>query len=289
MAAESRILARPDADIAYVVHRAESWTGEEPALLMIGQPMTSDGFTDLAAQFPERTVVTYDPRGLGASSRRDGSELNDPQQQAEDLHALIEELGGPVEIFASSGGAVAGLALLVAHPEDVRRLLAHEPPVVPLLPDAAAAAAVERAVAERYHAQGWGAGMAAFLAMASHQGELTEEVIARFPDPAQLGLPAEDDGGRDDPLLSGSSAPVTAYVPDLERLRAERPKIAVGVGEETGEALTARTSRALATRLGLEPVAFPGDHGGFHAGDPSHPGDPAAFADRLRDVLAARR
>jgi pimeloyl-ACP methyl ester carboxylesterase len=56
------------------------------------------------------------------------------------VHAVIEALGvGPVEMFASSGGAVTALALVAAHPDDVTTLVAHEPPMTPVLPDAEAA------------------------------------------------------------------------------------------------------------------------------------------------------
>jgi pimeloyl-ACP methyl ester carboxylesterase len=68
---------------------------------MIGQPMTAEGFDALAAHFTNRTVVTYDPRGLGRSVRTDGRSDHTPQQQAADLHLLIEALGaGPVDVFA---------------------------------------------------------------------------------------------------------------------------------------------------------------------------------------------
>lgn len=289
MADAARTLALPDADIVHHVRGPLPPPDAEPVLLMIGQPMTSEGFTDLAAQMPERTVVTYDPRGLGESTRRDGSTRNDPSQQAEDLHALIAELGGPVDLFASSGGAVAALALVAAHPEDVLTLVAHEPPLLHQLPDAETAQRLFAAVAETYRSRGWGAGMAAFIALSSHQGELPDDLDQRFPEPTAFGLPAQDDGSRDDPLLSGTSAAVTDFEPDLAALEATSTRIVLGVGEETGQALTARATHALAGRLGLEAVPFPGDHGGFHAGDPSHPGDPAGFAERLREVLTAGR
>lgn len=285
--AERRTLTLPDAEIVHHLHGPLPPADGNPVLLMIGQPMTSEGFAELAAELPGRSVVTYDPRGLGESTRSDGSALNDPRIQAEDLHALIGEIGGPVDVFASSGGAVAGLALVTAHPEDVRVLVAHEPPVLSVLPDAEAAARANAAVARAYQERGWGAGLAAFLAMSMWQGEFTAGYAERpLPAAAQFGLPAQDDGSRDDPLLSGASAPVTDYVPDLEALRASPARIVIGVGEETGQALTARTSRALAALLGQEAVAFPGDHGGFSRQNPAAPGDPAAFADRLRAVLA---
>src|SRR5437763_12055783 len=106
------ILETAETDIAYDVHGPLPTADGRPPLLMIGQPMTASGFGTLVSHFPDRTVVTYDPRGLGRSIRRDGRTDNSPTVQANDLHALIEELGaGPVEMFASSGGAVTALAL----------------------------------------------------------------------------------------------------------------------------------------------------------------------------------
>ncbi len=119
----------PDAHIVYDVHGPLPTADGRPPLLMIGQPMDASGFATLASLFPERTVVTYDPRGLGRSTRNDGRVDHAPEIQAGDVHALISALGaGPVEMFASSGGAVTALALVAAHPEDVTTLVAHEPP-----------------------------------------------------------------------------------------------------------------------------------------------------------------
>src|SRR6516162_3872959 len=111
--------------------------GTGPLLLMIGSPMDSTGFAGLASALADRyTTVTYDPRGIGDSSREDTDRDVTPQQQAEDVHRLLSALGGgPADVFGSSGGAVVGLALVTAHPGDVRTLVAHEPPVIELLPD----------------------------------------------------------------------------------------------------------------------------------------------------------
>src|SRR5947209_7799000 len=105
------------AGIVYDVHGPPPTADGRPPLVMIGQPMCASGFAALAAHFPDRTVVTYDPRGLGRSSRQDGRTDNDPTVQAADVHAVIGALGaGPVEMFASSGGAVTALALVAAYP-----------------------------------------------------------------------------------------------------------------------------------------------------------------------------
>src|ERR1700676_190963 len=169
----TRKLETAEADIVYHVAGPLPTADGSPPLFMIGQPMAASGFRTLASHFPDRTVVTYDPRGLGRSTRKYGRVDNAPTVQADDVHAIIEALGvGPVEMFASSGGAVTALALVAAYPNDVTTLVAHEPPLIPVLPDAEAA---ERAVAQfrdAYAAKGWGSGMAAFIAMTSWQGEV---------------------------------------------------------------------------------------------------------------------
>lgn len=278
----------PGARLVYDVRGPLPAPDGRPPLLMIGQPMDASGFATLASLFPERTVVTYDPRGLGRSTRSDGRRDNDPQQQAEDLHALVAELdAGPVEVFASSGGAVTGLAWVTTYPDDVLTLVAHEPPVIPMLPDAAAASAAEQAVSDAYHSGGWGAGMARFIAMASWQGEFPPDFAAGpAPDPAAFGLPAEDDGSRDDPLLSGASYAVSHYRPDIDLL-AQRPRVFVAVGQESAGTITARASAALAAALDRAPVEFPSHHGGFLGEGFGQPGQPEAFAARLREVLAS--
>ncbi len=282
---QTRTLPVPGAELVYDVRGPLPPAGGRPVLLMVGQPMTADGFAALAGHFSDRTVVSYDPRGLGRSTRSDGRRDNTPQQQAADLHALIGTFG-PVEVFASSGGAVTALELVAAHPQDVVTLVAHEPPINAVLPDAAAA---DRAVAgfhDAYQANGAGAGMAAFIAMTSWPDEFTDEFFARpAPDPAMFGLPAGDDGTRDDPLLSMHSRAVIDYRPDVEALRAAPTRIVVGVGEETGHTYTARTARALAAELGPDAVVFPSHHGGFVGGDSGYAGKPAEFAARLREVL----
>ena len=196
-----------EAEIAFDVRGPLPTADGRPPLFMIGQPMTANGFGVLASHFPDRTVVTYDPRGLGRSVRKDGRVDNVPTVQAEDVHAVIEALGaGPVEMFANSGGAVTALALVAAHPDDVTTLVAHEPPLIPVLPDAAAAERARDAFRDAYEARGSGAGMAAFIAMTSWRGEFTDAYFAQAaPDPADFGMPAEDDGSRDDPLLSDRS------------------------------------------------------------------------------------
>jgi pimeloyl-ACP methyl ester carboxylesterase len=200
---------------------------------------------------------------------------------------VIEALGaGPVEMFASSGGAVTALALVAAHPDDVLTLVAHEPPLIPALPDAARAERARAGVRDAYEAGGRGAGMASFMAMASWQGEYTEEYFSRpAPDPAMFGLPTEDDGSRGDPLLSDRSWAVSGYEPDVAALAAAPTRVVVAVGEESAGTFTARAAEATAALLGRPATVFPSHHGGFLGGESGYAGRPEAFARRLREVL----
>jgi pimeloyl-ACP methyl ester carboxylesterase len=284
---KSHTLETAGANIVYDVHGPLPTADGRPPLFMIGQPMTADGFATLASYFRDRTVVTYDPRGLGRSSRSDNRVDNVPAVQADDVHAVIEALGvGPVEMFASSGGAVTALALVAAHPDDVTTLVAHEPPLIPLLPDAAAAERARAGVRDAYEAGGSNAGLAAFIAMTSWRGEFTDDYFAQpAPDPLVFGMPSEDDGSRDDPLLSDRSWAVSDYRPDVERLAAASTRIVIGVGEESAGIFTGRTSVAIAELLGQQATVFPSHHGGFVGGESGYAGQPEAFASKLREVL----
>ncbi len=287
MNGRTRTLQTPDVELVYDVREPSEGHAASRPLLMAGHPMDAGGFTALASYFPDRTVVTYDPRGVGRSVRTDGRDDSTPEMHAADLHALVTVLGrGPVDLFASSGGAVNALALVAAHPHDLATLVAHEPPLTGLLPDAEQVAAAERQVQAAYHRAGFGAGMARFIAMISWQGELTDEVAAQpDPDPAQFGLPTEDDGTRDDPLLSGTGNEITAFRPDSHALAAAPTRVVVAAGVESRNVLTGRTAEAVAALLDQPLVEFPSHHGGFLGGDSGYAGEPEAFAARLRQVL----
>jgi pimeloyl-ACP methyl ester carboxylesterase len=281
------MLDTAEAAIAYDVHGPLPTADGRPPLFMIGQPMAAAGFDTLASHFPDRTVVTYDPRGLGRSTRRDGQVDHSPTVQATDVHTVIDALGaGPVEMFATSGGAVTALALVAAHPDDLVTLVAHEPPLIPVLPDAEAAERARAGVLAAYEANGSSAGMAAFIAMTSWRGEFNDEYFAQAPaDPAAFGMPTEDDGSRDDPLLSDRSWAVSSYRPEVDALDAAPTRVIIAVGEESEGTFTGRTSVATADLLGQRATVFPSHHGGFLGSESGYAGQPEAFARKLREVL----
>jgi pimeloyl-ACP methyl ester carboxylesterase len=278
----------PGATITYDIRRND--TTSEPPLFVFGSPMGAGGFVTLAGHFVDRTVVTYDPRGADRSKRNDDAAESPPEEHADDLHRIIQALGaGPVDLFASSGGAVNALALVTRHPEDVRTLVAHEPPSASVLPDREAAIAACRDMHETYLRRGFGPAMAKFIALVSFQGPIPADYLDRpDPDPAMFGLPSEDDGSRDDPLVGLNMPSCPAYEPDFEALRRAPTRIVVAVGAGSGETMAKRAGVVVAGRLGLKPVTLPGDHAGFLGGEYGQTGEPDAFAAKLREVLAAQ-
>jgi pimeloyl-ACP methyl ester carboxylesterase len=283
-------LDAPGVTLRYDVRTAD---GENPAppVLMIGSPMDARGFVTLAAHFPDRTVVTYDPRGVARSERTDGAKESTPDEHADDLHRVISALDSrPVDIFASSGGAVNALALVARRPEDVRTLVAHEPPAMAVLPDREPALAAAVDVHETYERDGFGPGMAKFIGLSMQAGPIPADFADQpAPNPADFGLPTEDDGAGNDPLLGQNMISCTHYEHDFDALRATPTRIVVAVGAESEGQFPYRAAQGLAERLGSEAVTFPSNHGGFLGGEFGQRGDPDAFAATLREVLANGR
>jgi pimeloyl-ACP methyl ester carboxylesterase len=269
----TRSLDVPGARLHYEVR------GDGPLLFVVGSPMgTTDfaGFADALAA--DRTVVTYDPRGLAGSTIEDPTQDATPDLRADDVAAILDALGAEsADVFGSSGGAVTGLALVTRHPGRVRTLIAHEPPLLELLPDAEAQRAGTEDIIETFHRDGPHAAFVHFMTTAGYDmsdpklgpppgPEPTEEELAkRMADMARF--------------FTHELRDTTRYLPDVAALRASSTEVLVGIGVDSGHLLTHRTSTALCGLLGSSPVEFPGDHGGFIAA-------PDAFADRIGEVLA---
>jgi pimeloyl-ACP methyl ester carboxylesterase len=251
--------------------------GSGPLLLLLGAPMSAPHFTPLAeALAGDHTVVTTDPRGISRSVVDDPEQDSTPDLRADDVAAILDDLGADAaDVFGSSGGAITGLALVTRHPGRVRTLVAHEPPVLELLPDVAEQRAAVDDIIETFHREGQGPAFAKFMANAGFDGPDDEDGAG--PPPVE---PSEQDVADGARFLAHELRATTRYVPDVAALRAATARVVVGIGAASGALLTHRTSTALTERLGTEPVEFPGDHGGFT-------GQPAEFAEVLRKVLVA--
>src|SRR5687767_4919896 len=91
----------PGATLHYDVREPDG-DSAAPPLLLIASPMDARGFATLSGYFTDRTVITYDPRGVTRSKRTDGAATSTPKEHGDDLHRVIADLGAaPVDIFAS--------------------------------------------------------------------------------------------------------------------------------------------------------------------------------------------
>ncbi|GAB2800497.1 alpha/beta hydrolase [Actinoallomurus bryophytorum] len=275
----------PGAVLHYDVRSDDS--SAQPVLLLIGSPMGARGFATLAGHFTDRTVVTYDPRGAERSRRTDAAAESTPDEHADDLHRLISALdAGPVDVFASSGGAVNGLVLVARHSEQVRTLVAHEPPASQELPDREPVLAACDDIHQTYQRSGLGPAMAKFIALVSHEGPIPAGFADRpAPSPADFGLPAEDDGSRDNPLVGQNIISCNYYRHDFDALRAASSRVVMAVGAESTKMIAGRAALVVAERLGTRPVTFAGGHDGFLGGEYGSTGEPDAFAATLREIL----
>jgi len=89
----------------------------------------------LAGQY---TVVTYDRRGYSRSELVGPQDLAHKREaDADDAQHLLAHLSlEPATVFGTSSGAIVALTLLARHPAAVRTVVAHEPPLLQVLPDA---------------------------------------------------------------------------------------------------------------------------------------------------------
>jgi pimeloyl-ACP methyl ester carboxylesterase len=264
-------LAVPGARMYYEIR------GRGPLLALHAAPMDSASFAPAAELLAEHfTVLTGDPRGIARSEVDDRDADVTPDQRADDLARLIEHAdGGPAVVFGSSGGAVSALALLERHPDLASTVVAHEPPLAELVDDRRELRAAHDELVTTYLTGDRRAYWAEFLRIANIT--LPDEIFE-----AIAGTAIDESQAADERFaVLHMDNQTTFWRPDLDRLRAVAPRIVVGIGEDSTGQLCDRTSRALAAALRIEPTLFPGDHTGFAE-------DPAAFASRLRSVLAAR-
>lgn len=252
--------------------------GHGPLLFVIGSPMAAAEFSPLAhAMANDHTVVTYDPRGFAASPVDDPDGPSNPDLRADDVIAILDDLGGAsADVFGSSGGAVTGLAMVTRHPGRVGVLVAHEPPLLELLPDAERQRAATQDITDTFRTAGLHAAWMKFMVNAGFDVDAFGDGP---PEPQGAPVNPEQEMAEGARFFVHDLAPTTQYLPDFAAMRASTTRIVVGLGRESEHLLTNRTSVAVAERLGIDTTEFPGDHGGFL-------GAPGEFAARLREVLA---
>lgn len=248
--------------------------GSGPVLMLIGHPMDSTGFAAIAPLLAgDRTVVTYDPRGFGRSTIDDRDQDAEPDLLADDVRRVLEAVGGaPAAVFGSSGGAVTGLALVARHPDHVQTLVAHEPPVGTLVPNAEEVRTRVQEIYDTYRGDGIGAAWQKFFDFAGLQLPPQAGGAGQSPPTAEMVATSER-------FFRHGLLPIALYEPDLGALRVASTRVVVAGGTTSRGEFAQRAAAALAERLGTPLVDFPGGHGGFAT-------DAEDFAAVLRFTLA---
>lgn len=269
----------PGAHLSYQVR------GSGPLLLLIpGGPAGTSVYDDITPLLAEHyTVLTYDPRGLSASTVDDPSQNITIETQADDAHLLLRAVTRePAYVFASSGGSNTGLVLAATHPEQVHTLIVHEPPITELLPDPEQHRAHNADIYQTAHTIGIGAAVRKFLPDAGFNvpdepDERALAAIAAMQEHFEIFFGTANLEVFFGPMWHS----LATYTPDLDALRATPTRVVIGIGTTSEGQFAYRTAVVLAERLGLRPVVFPGDHGAMF-------GTPWDFTARLLEVLAAQ-
>jgi pimeloyl-ACP methyl ester carboxylesterase len=276
----------PGANLYYEVR------GSGPALLLIcGGVYDAAGYAGLAHQLAGRyTVVTYDRRGNSRSPLDGPPEHQRIEVHGDDAHRVLAAAGvtggEPAHVFGNSSGAMIGLELAARHPEQVRTLVAHEPPLFELLSDRDHWRTVIQGVEDAFREEGPGPAMQVLAALEMGGGGQEdgrgrvpggEQAPQGEPDPETMEMMARMEKNMEF-FIGYEVPPFNKYVPDIAALQASSAQVVMAVGEASKGEPPYRAAFAVAERLGTQPVVFPGDHGGFGA-------QPEAFAARLHDVL----
>ena len=249
------------------------YEGSGPTLLLI---TGGGGGAGCYAQISERladeyTVVRYDRR-CNFRSTGDASADLDMAQQARDAAALIRAFGSEAHVFGSSGGANIGLQLAIDDPTVITSLIAHEPPVMGLLPDAKLWLAFVDYVHAIYEFNGPEPAMHTFFS--SFVG-----VPLAFVDGDESDSASHDKG---EWFMSHEYFPFGTYTPDLVSLRRAGRPMATAAGADSADAYYARTARLVAERIDIPCFDFPGHH-------ISYIDQPDEFATALRRGLETLR
>jgi pimeloyl-ACP methyl ester carboxylesterase len=263
----------PGAQLSYEV------SGSGPLLILIpGASGTGEVFHQVACDLSARhQVVTYDRSGF-SRSQLDGHQDYDHRlsTDADDVRRLIELLTDqPAIVFGNSSGAIVALEVLTHYPERIQTVVAHEPPVVLLLPDAAKWLAFFDGLYDTYRKDGVPQAMHQFASgiVGSVDRQVIEHSMAKHANEYTMANAAY--------WMEHELRQYRRVELDLEALEAASSRIVLAGGRDSRDQLTYQPNRVLARQLGREIVDFQGGHLGFM----SHP---AEFAKELMNVLGGR-
>jgi pimeloyl-ACP methyl ester carboxylesterase len=265
--------------------------GTGPVLLLIpGGNGDAGPFAPLSQLLADRfTVVTYDRRGFSRSPLRGDVPADRLATDTADVIALLDAVAPPdpvaqagagsprAHILGSSSGAIVALDVLARHPDRIATCVAHEPPLISVLPDRDEWAAFFDTMVAIYRAEGTEVAMAVFNERMGMTG-------GALPDAATLPPHVREMVERmltnqrfwfDHELLQYPSTEL-----DFDALATHRDALVLAGGRESRDLMPYQPNLVIAARLGRTVVDFTGDHIGYAT-------HPVEFAAELAAVLRA--
>jgi len=250
--------------------------GDGPPLLMIAGGGGDAGFFTTAAEILSEhyQVITYDRRGNSRSTRNEPHNFEISQQSRDAVAVLRANGHESAFVFGNSGGGVIVLEMAKTHPEAIQIAVAHEAPVLAVLPDV----------------QKWRRRYASYYATAQrfgHQLAMFRFALSvRLPRSAYGAVPIElarRMGGNHAFFVMQEMVPFATYVPDVAAIRENRVALVLSAGEWTLSRglYYGRPSPILSRQIGCPFVPLPGNH-------LSYLDCPSRWAAALRNILEQR-
>lgn len=271
-------LAVPGARLHYEVR------GSGSTLLLIPTGNGDAGpYAPLANALADRhRVITYDKRGYSRSP------LDGPPEDGHRVHTDVDDARRllahlttePAHVLGGSSGAIVALALLERHPEQVRTLVSHEPPLASILPDSADWLRFYDDLYATYRASGAKPAMEIFRARMGMMGATKPPDNAQLP-PDEVAAMLTRIRSNHDIWFETEVPYYPGYLPDMVALKSVSDRLVLAGGDTSREDFPYRPNTILAAQLGIEIVHFPGGHVGYV----THPFE---FADALADLLRHR-
>ncbi|WP_157777779.1 alpha/beta fold hydrolase [Nocardia terpenica] len=271
MSATTDVLEVPGAGLYYQVQ------GSGPVLLLIPGAGGDAGVYDevaglLADSF---TVLTYDRRGNSRSALHTSAEALSVADQSDDARRLIQALGSdPAYVMGSGAGAVIAFDLIARYPDVVRLLIAHDPGVLDVLPDAQAQRDRANQMTAFYLREGPAAAAEKLLAaVGAHQPDATSTLNTEL---------AQRLTGNPELTFVHETRMICSAATDIPALASAASRIVIAVGSAQPTSHPYRSGRIIAELTGATFVEVPGDHWIFLTA-------PTVFAATLREILTEPR
>jgi pimeloyl-ACP methyl ester carboxylesterase len=255
--------------------------GSGPLLLLItGADGRGSGWKPLAEILSSKYTVTYyDRRGFSQSI------INGPQNyadrlitDAEDASKLIAHLSPDVgaTVLGNSSGAIVALNLLLNHPDNVLKLICHEPPAFGALPPPhqAGGAGMVNHIYDIYRSSGPIAAMEAFTVGLCNGDESALMRSLMHPGYSDE-IRANTQFWFEFELRQYPTSKV-----DMDGLLALKEKFVPAAGVSSGDSIGVAPIAAIAQYLGKQISRLPGGHLGFMT-------DPKDFAKDLLEGISS--